>query len=141
MYETLLLRCFELQLPKNIFQNNDYVGRIVVSVICYSDETDFVNFSVDKKIYPVYITLGNIYSDIRSRLSQMSIVLLALLSVKIKLVGTTTTADEARQTFHTNQLQQVLELILRPLKLRGIHNCHLDCADRKKHGCYPIFIA
>lgn len=54
----------------------------------------------------------------------MAVVLSALLVVKIKQANTGAAADEENQTVHADQLQQVLELILRPLRVAGTHGYH-----------------
>lgn len=113
----------------------------MLSIICFSDEINITNFSPDKKSYLEYMKLGNIYSEVHIKFSKMVIVLLALLLIKTKLAGRSTATDETCQTFNANQLQQVLELVLRPMKPTGAYNSHLDCADGKIRNCYPILCA
>lgn len=66
----------------------------MLSVIYYSDEIHIINFTGDKKAYTIYITSGNLHSDILTRSSQMTLILLALLPVKTWLQGTSTAADK-----------------------------------------------
>lgn len=80
----------ETNVTKDLLQNDRYTEGIVLPVNCYSDETYLTNFSGEKKTYRVNLTNGNIHSDIPSKLSQMTVILLALLPVEIKLAGTGT---------------------------------------------------
>lgn len=135
----LAFNWFELILLKDLISINGHAGETVLLVICHWEETYLTNFSCGKKDYPVYLLLGNIHTHILNRYSKIAVVLLALLSVKTNLTDISTTADGKYQTFYVNQLQQVLELILRPLKLPEIHISHLDCEISKIGDCYSIF--
>ncbi|RPB06970.1 hypothetical protein P167DRAFT_496468, partial [Morchella conica CCBAS932] len=57
----------------------------VVPLICASGGTYLTNFSGDKKAWPVYLTIGNITSEIRNKPSNFAFILMALLPVPRKL--------------------------------------------------------
>lgn len=89
----------------DLLQKDSHTEGTVLYIICYLDNTHLTNFIDDKKTYLVYLTFGNIQSDIHSKPPKMTAVLLSLLPIKIKSAATSTTADEALRTFNANQFQ------------------------------------
>jgi len=49
-----------------------------------SDRTHFSNFAGDKKEWPVYMTIGNLFSKMRQMPSTHTVIMVALLLVPIK---------------------------------------------------------
>jgi len=60
------------------------VGDTLVPLIFMSDGTHILNFSGDKKEWPVYMTIGNLSSELRQMPSTHSVVMIALLPIPIK---------------------------------------------------------
>ncbi|KAG0132532.1 hypothetical protein HOY82DRAFT_458652, partial [Tuber indicum] len=56
-------------------------GATLVLIICASDATFLMNFSGDKKAWPIYMTIGNILMKTRNKASKPAAVLLALLTI------------------------------------------------------------
>ena len=63
------------------------VGSTLVPILLASDQTHLTNFSGDKKLWPLYMTIGNITSNIRNRPSMHAWVLLALLAIPPKQIA------------------------------------------------------
>jgi Plavaka transposase len=102
-----------------------------------SDQTHLTNFSGDKKAWPVYITIGNIPSTKRNRPGSLAVLLLALLPVPPKLIGTTST-DKLQRQINAETLQGVFDLIFQPLRDTADDGIPIDCADGKIRKCFPI---
>jgi len=62
------------------------VGSTLVPVIFASDTTHLTNFSGDGKLWPIYMSIGNIPSSIRQKPNQRAWVLVVLLPVGPKRV-------------------------------------------------------
>jgi len=60
------------------------VGDTLVPLIFMSDGTHLSNFAGDNKVWPVYMTIGNLSSKIRQMPSKHSVVMVALLPNPIK---------------------------------------------------------
>ena len=78
----------------------------------------FTNYLRDKTEWPVYLSLGNIVSTIRSKPSNLAIILVALLPVlpkyRFKDRGKTTAMKE-QQIQNQEDSRKVFELIFHPL--------------------------
>jgi hypothetical protein len=59
------------------------VGDILVPLIFQSDRTHMLNVACDKKEWPVYMTIGNLWSKIRQPSSTQCVMLVALLLIPI----------------------------------------------------------
>ena len=94
------------------YRNQDTLptGAMLVPIIGMSDQTHLTNFSGDKKAWPVYITIGNLPSSRRNRPGSLAVLLLALLPVPPKLVGTTSTDKHQRQ-INADTLKGVFDFI------------------------------
>ena len=78
-------------------------GATLVPIIGMSDQTHLSNLSGDKKVGPVYITLGNLLLTRRNSPGSMAVLLLALLPVRPKLSilylgGQASEANQCRNT-------------------------------------------
>ncbi|KAH8147002.1 uncharacterized protein LAJ45_08801 [Morchella importuna] len=118
-------------------QNTLPEGSTVVPVICASDGTHLTNFSGDKKAWPVYLTIGNITSEIRNKPSSFAFILLALLPVPRKL------GVRANEHRRENQmaLHKVLGEILEGLRGPAQNGELIACADGYDRLCFPILCA
>ncbi|RPB06930.1 hypothetical protein P167DRAFT_475874, partial [Morchella conica CCBAS932] len=66
-------------------QNTLPEGSTVVPIICASDGTHLTNFSRDKKAWPIYLTIGNIKSSVRTKPTGHLFILLGLLPSQMAL--------------------------------------------------------
>ncbi|KAF8417171.1 hypothetical protein BGX38DRAFT_1109459 [Terfezia claveryi] len=57
------------------------VGSSLVPILITSDQTCLTNFSGDKKLWPIFISVGNIPSAIRNKPSSQAWILIGLLPV------------------------------------------------------------
>ncbi|KAG0133447.1 hypothetical protein HOY82DRAFT_538187 [Tuber indicum] len=106
-------------------------GATLVPIICGSDVTFLTNFSGDKKVWPIYMTIGNILSKTRNKASKHATILLALLAIPPKMLGVT--AREARQRQVNNEvLGNLMEAIFAPMVALGYSGIEVECGDGKK---------
>ena len=111
----------------------------LIPILLASDETHLTNFSGDKKLWPVYMSIGNIRSTIRNTPTMHAWIPIALLPIvpkrvnKIPGYSVATQEIQALQTVH-----DVLARLLRPLsddKCRTGYE--MVCADQKVRLCFP----
>ena len=69
-------------------------------------------FSGDKKAWPVYITIGNILSQMRNSPVKMPILLVGFLPVPSRFTGPSGRADEAQWYRNADALRTVFDLVL-----------------------------
>jgi len=89
------------------------VGSTLVPVIFACDDTHLTNFSGDGKLWPIYMSIGNIPLSIRQKPNQRAWVLLALLPVGPKRVHKKagwSAAQQERESLETthNLLRHIL---------------------------------
>ena len=116
-------------------------GATVVPIIGLSDQTQVTNFSGDKKAWPVYVTIGNIFSPMRNSPVKMPLLLVALLPVPPKFTGESAQADQAQQQMNVDVLRTLFDLVLVPLQQVVQEGTVMDCAEGKTHLCFPILSA
>jgi hypothetical protein len=85
-----------------------------VPFIFLSDSTHLTNFSGDKKMWPLYMTIRNLRTEVRSTVSHQAVVLLALLPSPIKMGILSAAEKRARQVRNREVFQGVLAHVLRP---------------------------
>jgi len=105
-----------------------------------SDQTNLTNFSGDKKVWLVYLTIGNLPSAQRNSPGSMAVLLLALLPIPPKL-SKSSKADQHQRKINADTLQDVFELIFAPLHGVAYSGVPIDCADGKVQLCFPILSA
>ena len=110
----------------------------MVPIIGLSDQTHLTNFLGDKKAWQVYMTIGNILSQVRNRPVKITVLLLALLPVSPKLTGESTCVDEAQPQINGDALRAVFDLVFAPLPQVAQEGTVMDCADGKTPLCFPI---
>jgi len=90
------------------------------------------------------LSLGNIYSTIRSQTSNLASILVALLPVppKYHFKGLGTTTGVKEQQIHNREvLRKVFELIFRPLDALFNTGKLMLCVDGRMRQCYPVICA
>ncbi|KAF8432912.1 hypothetical protein BGX38DRAFT_1224166 [Terfezia claveryi] len=100
------------------------IGCTVVPVLLASDQTHLTNFSGDKKLWPLYMSIGNIKSTIRNKPTMNAWIPIALLPIPPKrldrIPGHLVEAQEldALQVTHG-----ILSSILSPLATTTFQRC------------------
>ena len=115
-------------------------GVTVIPVICTSDGTHFTNFSGDKKAWPVYLTIGNIPSEIRNKSTNMAMILVALLPIPPKFTGRSE-EDRLRRETNREVLYEVISILFQDIRKAGHTGVILACGDARYQMCYPILCA
>ena len=116
----------------------------MLPLILASDPTHLINFSGDKKLWPVYLTLGNIHSHIQNKSSAHTWIPIALLAIFPKRADKIPGYSEAAQEKECSQLlHKILWNILEPLTKyerpqRVEDGLRLDCCDMQIRLCFPI---
>src|SRR5258706_1527498 len=120
------------------------VGSTLLPIILASDQTYLTNFSGDKKLWPVYMTLGNIHSSIRNKSSYHAWIPIAMLPIPPKWVSKVLGYNDTQQELDAlDVLHQLLWHVLRPL-VDYIHPTELHqgmrihCADEHICWCFPV---
>lgn len=119
------------------------VGSTLIPVLFASDQTHLTNFSGDKKLWPWYISLGNIKAEIRNKPNFHAWIPLALLPVPPKRVtklpghSTDEQEKESTQIFH-----EVISDVLSPITDgSGQEGFEMFCADESIRLCFPVICA
>ena len=122
-------------------------GAALVPIMLLSDSTHLTSYVGDKKIWPVYMTIGNLSSTVRMKPKSHSVVMIALLPEKFKhseQIGITKTAQASwdHQIIH-----EVLKVVLQPLfdhsrnvdpnDLSPSPYFHALCGDGYWRQCFP----
>jgi len=110
-----------------------------VPILLASDETHLTNFSGDKKLWPVYMSIGNIRSSIQNMHTMYAWIPIALLPVgpkrvnKIPRYSVEMQEQQALQTVH-----EVFAHLLKPLSdARCQTGYKMICANGNIHLCFP----
>jgi hypothetical protein len=115
-------------------------GGTLIPVIGSSDQTHLTSYSGDKKMWPVFLTIGNILSATRSKPSQMCNILVALLPIPPKHTATgkgKTAKDELQRALCREALRQVMKVILQPLNDVSKEGKLMKCPDGATRLCFP----
>jgi hypothetical protein len=109
----------------------------VVPIICASDGTHLTNLSGDKKACPIYLTIGNIKSSVRSKPTGHSLILLGLLPVPPKFGN-----DSLANSTLRRQSQMALHRALGEI-FQSIWECSQEgeliaSADGYEHLCFLV---
>jgi hypothetical protein len=110
-------------------------GTTVVPVIVSSDKTQLTLFR-GKSAYPVYLTIGNIAKNVRSKPSRRAQVLLAYIPTT-KLGGITNKAG--RRCAIANLYHSCMKVILGPITAVGETGVPMMSGDGIWRRCHPIF--
>ncbi|KAF7795599.1 hypothetical protein EIP86_006762, partial [Pleurotus ostreatoroseus] len=111
-------------------------GGTVLSVIFATDKTELTLFSGEHTAYPLYMTLGNIDQDLRSRPSSYAWILVGYLPVaKLDEVGL---SEEAARLARARLFHHCMKLIVEPLVDAGKHGRVMTSGDGAMRECFPI---
>src|SRR5437588_5717059 len=105
-----------------------------------SDQTHLTNFSGDKKVWPMYITIGNLPSTKHNKPGSIAVLLLTLLPVPPKLLQSSS-ANNVEREVNADTLQGVFDLIFTPLQDTALEGVLIDCADGRVRNYFPILAA
>lgn len=113
------------------------VGSTLVPVLFASDATHLTNFSGDGKLWPIYMSIGNIPSSIRGKPSQHAWVLIALLPVGPKRVHKQAGWSVAKQEKESIEIiHGLLTHMLSPLSATEKDGITVRCGDGVERKCY-----
>ena len=112
-------------------------GATLVPIIGISEEMNLINFSGAKKVWPVYITIGNLPSTIRNRPGSMAILLLRLLPIPLKLAKSSK-ANKLLRLIKADILNGVFKRIFVPSNGAAQEGIMIHCADGQIWRCFPI---
>ena len=106
------------------------IGSTLVPVIFASDATHLTNYSGDSKVWPLYMSIGNIKSSTRNKPRNHAWVPVGLLLVgpkRVKKVPGWSAEKQEQESIKV--LHNLLEIILRPLSNKAHDGIQVKCAD------------
>ena len=98
-----------------------------------------MNFSYDKKAWPIYITISNIKSAVYNKPMAMALILLTLLPVPPKLKESSQKDNISAE--NNTVIHQVLWEVMWNLQKPGKDGIMLGCSDGQKRFCFPVLCA
>ncbi|KAF8473800.1 hypothetical protein BDZ91DRAFT_845281 [Kalaharituber pfeilii] len=115
------------------------IGSTLVPILLASDVTHLTNFSGGKKLWPLYLSIGNITSRVRNMPSMNAWIPLALLPISPKRVsGIDGYSIDTQKQESLDVIHKLLAYILKPLSnpacRKGIE---MVCADEQVRLCIP----
>lgn len=112
-------------------------GATIIPVILSSDKTQLTLFR-NKAAYPVYMTIGNLPKDIRSKPSRAAQVLLAYLpTTKLEHIGN----KSARRRAQANLFHACMRRILGTLEDAGLDGIPMTSGDGVTRRVHPLYAA
>ena len=106
-------------------------------MILASDKTHLSNFSGDKSVWPVYLTIGNIEKSTRRKSSAQATVLIGYIPVsKLECFSKPKQQFAGYQVFH-----DCMRSLLEPLKEAGRDGVDMVCTDGFIRHVFPILAA
>ena len=115
------------------------MGQTIVPIILMSDGTHLTNFCGDKKVWPIYMTIGNLCAAVRMKHSMHAVLLVALLPIPIKMHYIPLKKRNAQREHNQMVLQHVLQDVMQGLLQSENENGHFYTywADGRFRYCYP----
>ncbi len=108
-------------------------------LILATDKTTLTQFSGDKKVYPVYLTIGNILKEIRRQPSSHATVLIGYLPVsKLECFRE---AGDSRKFAVYRLFHHCMRIILEPFIEAGKSGIEMTCADNLVRRIFSILAA
>jgi len=119
------------------------VGSTLVPVLLASDQTHLTNFSGDKKLWPVYMSIRNIQATVLNKPIMNAWIPIALLPIPPKRLDKIPTYPAEAQDLDALQItHEILSSILSPLSdAKSQEGIELVCCDEKVRKCIPKFSA
>lgn len=119
------------------------VGSTLIPVLFASDQTHLTNFSGDKKLWPWYMSIGNIESTVRNKPSYHAWIPLALLPIPPKRMRNIPGNSIDKQEVETLQiLHEVISFVLSPITDENSQSGYkMECADENVRLCFPAVSA
>jgi hypothetical protein len=122
------------------------LGHILVTLSLMSDGTHLSNFAGDVTEWPVYITFGNLSSNIRQKPSTYTVVMVALRPNPIKNCNIPQERPDEQQLTNREVLKEVLRRVCLTLPLKQHPNAekgyyNIVCADGNFRCCKPVIAA
>lgn len=112
-------------------------GATIIPIILSSDKTQITLFR-NKTAYPVYLTIGNLPKDIRSKPSQRGQILVAYLpTTKLEHIKN----KAARRRTLANLFHACMRRILEPLVGAGGDGVDMVSGDGARRRCHPLLAA
>ena len=113
------------------------VGSTLVLVLFVSDTMHLTNFSGDGKVWPLYMSIGNIRSSIRNKPTSHAWVPVAILPNAPKHIKKVPGWSEEKQEHEAMQvLHDLLKFVLRPLSNSALDGHNIKCGDEVVRRCY-----
>ena len=115
------------------------VGYTLILVLVASDQTHLTNYSGDKKLWPVYISIGNIHSTIWNKSSMNAWIPLAFLPIPPKRLGGVVSYTVEQQELDALQvIHEMISRILSPLSdAASPQGIEMVCCNEKVRRCVP----
>ncbi|QRV74481.1 hypothetical protein RhiJN_02495 [Ceratobasidium sp. AG-Ba] len=110
----------------------------VVPIILGSDKTKLTVFSGNQQAWPVYLTIGNISTNIRRCPSERATLLIGY--IPVSNLGNISNEQE-RSEAHWQLFHACMESILEPLKVLSRTGIDILCADGGVRRIFPILAA
>ncbi|KAG0641328.1 hypothetical protein HOY80DRAFT_999419 [Tuber brumale] len=104
------------------------------------DVTFLTNLSGDKKSWPIYLTIGNIFLQTRNKSLKHASVLLALSPVPSKMLGVAS-QDSRQRPVKNKILSELIEAIFTPTGAVAEVGIEIQCADGQVPQCFPRLAA
>jgi hypothetical protein len=110
---------------------------MLVPILFGSDGTHLTNFSGDGKLWPLYMSIGNIKSSIRNKPTSHACIPVALLPNSPKCVKKVPGWSEEKQEQEASQvLHDLLKFVLSPLSNSARDGMPIKCADEVIRNCH-----
>jgi hypothetical protein len=118
----------------SVLQKEIPIGGTVASISIFTDETHLTNFSGNKKVKPVYVTINNIEKGFRRQKSSQAHILLGYIPVPKYSGFTPSRVKHARQQFFHDCMRRIVQ----PLVEAGKSGVDMVCADGLVRRVFPI---
>ena len=136
--QVIIPLCVSLLFYADCLQKALPEGSTIVPLIFFSDETHLTNFSGDKKIWPIYMTIGNLPGRVRAEPSKHALLPVAVLPVPPKYGRVKAGDEKLLQIEKAKILHTALEKVLEPLRAAGREGIDALCPDFKTRRCFPL---
>jgi len=123
----------------HIGQTQIPVGSTLVPVLLASDQTHLTYFSGDKKLWPLYMSIGNIRSTVSNKPTMNAWIPIALLPIAPKRPDKIPTYPAEAQELDALQItHEILSSIQSPLSnARSQQGVEMVCCDENVWSCVP----